>query len=200
MSATAVEVSQEFVHLLVTLVDGLQAARDDATVVVSFQPHSLHDDPKGVDVVAHVGHGVLQLFRCHILHGACRLLQDGMTIGVGEAEVDDFHIVAIMGNHDIRGLQVAVHHLLRMDIGDTLGDFAKDALPLLLRGVFVEVGCQSASVNPLGDDTKCGASFGQRYLLDSHHLHDGRVLQRHCNLKFLSEHLLIDGKGCLFFL
>ena len=45
-----------------------------------------------------------------------------------------------MGNHDVGWLQVAVHHLLRMDIGDTLGDFAENALPLLLRGICLIMG------------------------------------------------------------
>ena len=118
-----------------------------------------------------------------------------MAIGVGEAEVDDFHIVAIMGNHDIRGLQVAVHHLLRMDVGDALCKFVQDALPLLLRGVFVEVGCQSASVDPLGDDAAGSASFGQRHVLDARCLHHGTVLQGDGNLKLLAKHLLVGGVG-----
>lgn len=75
---------------------------------------------------------MLGLFGSHVFQGAGRLLEDSVAVGISQSEVDDLQVVAVVGHHDVLRLQVAVDYLLRMDIGQGLGEFCGDALTFLL--------------------------------------------------------------------
>lgn len=125
------------------------------------QPHLPKDDAKAVDVVALIAAGVALLFRGRISLCASGLLEDGEAVGVGVAEVDDFHLTAVAGEHDIGRFQVAVDDLKRMDIHHGVdylpchhAAVAQVSLPWKVLNVLsLQPILQRDAVDPFHDDT-----------------------------------------------
>ena len=161
-------------------------------MISTAQLQFLENEAETVDVVTAVGYRRLHLLGRHVLHGAGWLFQDGMGIGISEAEVDNLGIMAVMGHHDVRRLQVAVGYLLRMDIRQGLCYLEGNLTAFLLGGIGGKVLLQRYAVNPLGDQTGHFTMVGHHDIFQSDHLKHRRVEQRHENLKLLAQHLLID--------
>ena len=194
----AVNVGQQFVHLLIAEGGRSEASPHYFSPFSLAQIHLFEDDTQRVDVIAHVGHGQLCLFGCHVFHGAGRLFQHGMAVGVGQSEVYDLHVVTVMGDHDVGGFQVTVHHLLRMDIGYGLCQFDGYAPSLADGGRLREVFVEGPPVYPFHDQAHGLSSFRQIHLLKPHCLHHMGMCQSNPDFKLLAEHLLVERLRSLF--
>ena len=111
----------------IAAVDGLQTVTG-YVAPETFKGQLAHDDAQRIDVVAHVGHTAGSLLGRHILTGAGGLLQVGMTVGIGQGEVDELDMLTIAGEHDIGRLQVAMGDGRGMHVGKRLEEFVNDVL------------------------------------------------------------------------
>ena len=98
-----------------------------------------------------------------------------MAVGIGQSEVYQLHIAAIAGHHHIAGLQVAVYHLLLMNVGHGLGQLHGHAPQLSHRRLCLQIVGQRHAVYPLGHHTHRDATTRQRDRLHAHCLHHARV-------------------------
>ena len=86
-------------------------------MVVSMWKKLPQQQPKGELVSTTVGFRiVLELFWCHITHGASGLFQNSIIVSIGKAEVDDLHVIAVAGDEDVTRLEVAMNDLLAVDV------------------------------------------------------------------------------------
>lgn len=77
----------------------------------------LYDNAEAVDVGTNVGFSIWQeLLRSDVFASAGGLFEYVEDIIVGETEVYEFQCVAVMGYHDIGGLQITVYYLLAVDV------------------------------------------------------------------------------------
>ena len=95
----------------------------------------LQDKTESVEVGAAVEFFAGQLFGGGVGLGVGRLLQYGKTIAVGQAKVDEFHIVAIPCDENIARLQIAVNDLLGMAVGERVQNLAAYCAPQFWRGI-----------------------------------------------------------------
>ena len=188
-----VEVFLQRLGVRVSPVDGPETLVDDSSVGVPTELQFLKDDAERVDVVACVGCGGVGLFGRHVSHGSCGLLEDGVAVGVGESEVDDLHVAAVVRQHDVRGLQVAVYHLLLVDVGHGVDQFVGKPPPCGGVRLSVEEVGEGGAVYPFRNEARPCVSVGEAYRLHAVCLHDGVVLQGHEHLHLFPEQLLVGG-------
>ena len=86
-------------------------------------------------VVAHICLAVHLLFGRHISACAAWLLENGIAVAVGKSEVYNLQTPSVVGNHDVRRLQVAMGYLMRMDIFYCIEQLVGNAQTLRLRWV-----------------------------------------------------------------
>lgn len=109
----------------------------------------------------------------HIFVGAGGLFQNGIVIGIGETEVDDLHVVAVAGDEDIARLQVAVHNLLAVDVGQGVNKLVYHLATGFFGWIAFQKGVESHPVDIFHHDT--GTEFVVHLLGEG--LHDVRVVE-----------------------
>lgn len=169
----------QFGYVAVAPVDGLEAAGGYAAVA---QTHLPEDDSEAVDVVAHVGGGCLHLFGRHVAARAGWLLEDSVAVGVGESEVDEFGVVAVGGDDDVVGLEVAVDDALGVDVAHSAHGLVGEAAALLERVAQLEPLAEGDALHIFHDDAVTESVYG----LQSHGGDHGGVLQSYEKFKFLA--------------
>ena len=90
-----------------------------------------------------------------------------MAVGVGESEINDFYVAAVVGDHDVRRLEVAVNHLLLVDVCHGVHQFAGDASPGVagfLLACVEEIG-ERGAVDPFSHEAGSPVAFGERHFL-----------------------------------
>ena len=117
--------------------------------------HLVEDDTRGPDVGPVVGRIAPELLGRHIggraEHGAD--MRHRGILDPRDPEIGDLHH-AVLGQHDVRGLDVAMHHAARMGVGEGVQDLAhqpddhRRRQPLLL----VEHGLEGLALDHLHDD------------------------------------------------
>ena len=97
----------------------------------------------------YVGNGRTCLLWRGVALCACRLLEHGVAVGVGESEVDELHVVAVACHNYVGKFQVAVHNLLAVHVLQRIG-YLPDNVHLLGNGMPLSAPfAQSNAVNPL---------------------------------------------------
>ena len=116
-----------------------------------------------------------------------------MTVGVGQSEIDDLYVTAVMCYHDVRWLEVTVYNLLLVYVGNGIYKFIGDPSTCSLIGLFLEEVGEGRTIDPFGNDACAFVAFIQLNHLHSVCLYNGMVLQRHKHLHFFSKQLLVGG-------
>ena len=95
------------------------------TLTKTFLEHlKLRDDEVAiVDTEAGVEH-----FGRGIDHRSRRFLVGGVRVGVGEAEIDEFDVRTLVGDQNVFRFQIAVVHLLSVDVGQCIANLAEQLL------------------------------------------------------------------------
>ena len=98
---------------------------------------TLHDFAQGVDIGGRrdLLHLVGQLLGSAIVAAKTGIVQ--VALGPGETQVNEFHMVSVVGNQDIAWFQIQVQHPLAVKISQGIQQLVKDALTILI--VFEEV-------------------------------------------------------------
>ena len=156
----------------------------------------VHHRPERVQVRAVGELEALHLLGRHV-GGAAGDALDARDVGIGnqrDAEVDDAH-VAVLREHDVGGLDVAMDHAARVRVVQRLGalehDF--DGIVDAQQVVGAAVGGQRArAVHVLGDDVAVAVLLAG--VVDRQ---DVRVLQHADQVRFRQEHLARDARAFL---
>ena len=147
----------------------------------------MHHYAQAVDVVTHVGLARGRLLGCHVAQCAGGLLEDGVGVGVGQAEVNQLHVVPVTGDHDVAGLQVAVHDVAAVHVGQCVEQLFQHAVALVEWWLLREPLGERRAIDPLEDD----ASPQSRHIFHAHHLLHAGVLQLHEDFHLLAQHFLV---------
>ena len=167
-------------------VDGCQASCYGLVVLPAKLQVAQHQ-AQAVDVVAQVGFAGRCLFGCHVACGAGRLLQHGMHIGVGKPEVDNLHMLPVGGDHDVAGLDVAVHHAVLVHMCQCVHQLLCHLVAIGACGFFLKPVAQGDTLDPFHYN-----AFAQPvHILQAHHLHYAGVLQPHHDVELLHQHLVV---------
>ena len=149
--------------------------------------HLVHHRAERIEVGARVERVALHLLGRHVGRAAGHALE-ARDLGIGDqrdAEIDDAH-VAILGEQDVRRLDVAVHHAARVRVVQRLCDLVDDLHDLLdgqqAAGTAVRRQCARA-VDVLGDDVTPPLLLAR--IVDRH---DVRVLELADHVRLAHEH------------
>ena len=120
--------------------------------------------------------------------GPGRHLEEGGIVRVGEAEVDELDIVAVVGDEDVGGLDVAMDHLPGMEIAHGVAEFGGDFPEELLVGQGAgKALVQGDAVHPFHFD----AMAQERMAPEMPGAADGRVVEAVADFEFLPQKRLI---------
>ena len=151
--------------------------------------HFLHDFPQSIHVGAKIHRCALHpLFGSHIIAITCRNFQDGKVGAIAQPEINHFHILPIAGEHNVVGLEVAVHHLLLGAAFECLNNFPHD-----FKAHFHLGGIMSGKIFLQGDAVHIFlhnaiiAHF--RHIFPTHIFHDGGVIEAAPDFKFFPQGL-----------
>ena len=167
------------------LLPGLRTPADDAFLLREQQGDALAERP---DVGPVVDREALEQFRGSERSRTGRSLVDGPGIGIGEAEVDELDIGPVVGDEDVRRLDVPVDDLLGMQVGEGVAELENN-LPGcgLGRKAVGDEGIERNPVDPFHLDAVA------KVLAEDHPVDfpDGRVGEAVADFVFLAEQGLV---------
>lgn len=166
---------------------GLRALAHDATVTV--REKLLENNAESVYVSATVQRHVAgHLLRGGVLVGARRLFQDAVPVGVGQPEIDDFHVVTIVGNQDVVGFQVTMNNLFTVEISHCREYLIHDFHPQVPRRVLGQGLLERAAIHIFHHDA--GPHYRVVFLAEG--VRDVGMVQLHPQFELLGQQTSID--------
>ena len=163
-------------------------------IAIARREQLLQNQSKGVNVGAVIDLIAGQLFRGGVGLGVGGLLEDGESSAVGKSEVDDLHMVAVMGNQDVGGLQVLVYDLFAVEIVHGKQQFFHHQFANLLGGIFLEEVIQRSAVHIFHHDAV--ADHGILFVVES--ANDVGMVEFHRQGEFLGKHCGVLRIGGVF--
>lgn len=143
---------------------------------ISMREDLAQDEPKRVDIRPAIKGCTGNLFRRHIVWRAGRLLQNGIIIRIGQAEINDFHIIAIACDQDVSGFEITVKDLLAMDIIQRIDKLVHHFGTHFRRGIAGQERIESDAINVFHHDARSnglidlfGVGFDDVRVVELHH-------------------------------
>ena len=112
-----------------------------------------------------------------------------MGVGIGKAEVDEANVVAGMGEEDIGGLEVPVHNLAGVQIGEGIAKLFQDfVFQGFVQGTFLHFFGQCPAIYPIHFDAVAQTFHGREAIV----FHDTGMPERVTDFKLFPEQVFVQ--------